>query len=350
MDVNIVGKGAVGEELMALMQMRKFTLDTLRIFASPGSKGQALQTPFGSITIEDLADVYPQTQNQDGITGKLLEGYTFFCAGGDTSKQYAKLASQSSIVIDNSSAFRYDSDIPLVIPEINAHAIGSSKLIANPNCTTAIASIPLYLLHNLYGLKRVSIATYQSASGAGGKGMDELLLQQEKVATNLGAGQERYTGISPQVFPHQLIDNVIPRIDVISNDGYTKEEMKVDWELHKILNLHSIVKIGCTAVRVPVLRAHSEAIDVETARPVNLDEYRSALLHASGVTLSDDIERHIYPMPLTASNKYDVFVGRIRPTHTFDNGVTFFVSGDQLWKGAALNALQIAEYIRDHKE
>jgi aspartate-semialdehyde dehydrogenase len=343
--VNIVGKGAVGEELMDLMKLRQFPLDKLRIFASPASCGKILETPFGQKTIESLANIYLDDEG-DTLQNPLgaLEGYTFFCAGGETSKQYAQRAAKTSVVIDNSSAFRYDAQIPLIIPEINASFIQHNTLIANPNCTTAIAAIPLHILHQLYGIKRISISTYQSASGAGGKGMDELLLQQDRVSQNLASGQERYARIVPSVFPHQLVDNVIPRIDVISIDDYTKEEMKVDWELHKILGLSDSIKIGCTAVRIPVLRAHSEVIDVETERSVDLTAYKSALQNTKGLKLVDNVADNIYPTPLQASKDFDVLIGRIRPSHVYDTGVTFFVSGDQLWRGAALNALLIAEY------
>lgn len=261
----------------------------------------------------------------------------FLAVGGDFSGDWAeKIAADGGpFVIDNSSKFRMRPDVPLVVPEINKDTIKPSRLIANPNCTTAIALMALWPLFKKFGLKKVIMSTYQAASGAGAPGMNELK-----------CGVEAYaSGAEPKndVFAHPLPFNVIPHIDVFLDNGYTKEEMKVTWETRKILNMPDL-PVSCTAVRIPTFRAHAEAVTVETEVPCTPEEARQALADAPGVRLSDEPGRNVYPMPLTASREYDVEVGRIRRSEVFgDHGLDFFVCGDQLLRGAALNAVLVAE-------
>ena len=243
-------------------------------------------------------------------------------------------------MIDNSSAFRYDPEIPLVCPEVNGEAaLTHQGIIANPNCTTLIEVLALAPLHKAFGIKRAIISTYQSTSGAGAKGMQELETETHKVLHGQSAGHE--------VFAHPIAFNLIPHIDVFLENGFTKEEMKVVWETRKIMGVPDL-KISCTAVRVPIMRAHSEAITLELERPATVQEARTILGNAPGLELRDDPEAKLYPMPLTASGKWDVEVGRIRSSLVFEGGLDFFVAGDQLLKGAALNAVQIAEYLQAH--
>ena len=234
------------------------------------------------------------------------------------------------------SAFRYDKDIPLVVPEINGDETKKSKLIANPNCTTAIALMALWPLHKLFGLKKVIVSTYQAASGAGQPGMDEL--QEGTKAVLNGETAEN------KIFAHPLPFNVIPHIDKFQENGYTKEEMKVTWETRKICGLPDDFPLSCTAVRIPTIRAHSESIVVETEKPVDVAKAKAALKDAPGVLLTDDPESNLYPMPMSATGQYDVQVGRVRKNLVFgDYGLEFFVCGDQLLRGAALNAVLVAE-------
>jgi len=306
---------------------RKFPIGELRLYASEKSAGKKVQTELGEITIENAntAD-YSQLD------------IAFFAIGGGWPKENAPKAIEAGcVVIDNSSTFRGDKDVPLIIPEINPQAIGNSKLIANPNCTTAIAVIPLHQIYKNYGLKKVIISTYQSTSGAGNKGMVELEEETRKVLNGEKAGNE--------LFQHPIPFNVIPHIDAFQENRYTKEEMKVIWETRKIFGDENI-PISCTCVRIPIMRAHSESIVVETEKPVNPDEVRKIFEKTPGIVVKDDIDNNVYPMPLTSSEKYDVEVGRIRQNLIFkEHGLEFFVSGDQLLKGAALNAVQIGELV-----
>ncbi|SOE00568.1 aspartate-semialdehyde dehydrogenase [Caenispirillum bisanense] len=326
--VAVVGvTGAVGAEMVAVLHDRKFPLTDLRLFASARSAGKTLETPFGSKTIEEFT-----------VDSVAECDIALLAVSGDFSKEYApQLAARGVTVIDNSSAFRYDDDKPLVVPEINPHAIGDSKIIANPNCTTAILVVALAPLHKEFGIKRVIVSTYQAASGAGAEGMKEL---EDETRAALNGGQA-----GNKVFAHPLPFNVIPHIDKFQDNGYTKEEMKVTWETRKIMGLPDL-PVSCTAVRIPILRAHSEAATIETEKPVDVARARAVLGDAPGVKLVDDTANNVYPMPLNASGKYDVEVGRIRKNAVFgDNGLDLFVSGDQLLKGAALNAVQIAECV-----
>ncbi|PIN86366.1 aspartate-semialdehyde dehydrogenase [Candidatus Woesearchaeota archaeon CG10_big_fil_rev_8_21_14_0_10_44_13] len=317
--------GAVGKELQKVLHDRKFPLSSIRLFASERSAGKTVETPFGKKTIENANNA-----DYSGID------IAFFAIGGGWPKENAKKATDAGcIVIDNSSTFRYDDTVPLVVPEINAGSIGSSRLIANPNCTTAIAAIPLWVIYKNYGLKKVIISTYQATSGAGAEGMEELVRETRNYLEGKEAGHE--------VFQYPIAFNLIPHIDKFQDNDYTKEEMKVVWETRKIFGDQKI-PLSCTCVRIPTMRVHSESIVVETEKPVDPAELRDILRKTAGVTVKDDITKNIYPMPLTATGKYDVEVGRIRQSLIFGrHGIEFFVCGDQLLRGAASNAVQIAE-------
>ncbi len=271
-------------------------------------------------------------------TPEAFEGLDFaiFSAGGDISRALAPEAvKRGCIVIDNSSAFRMNPEVPLVVPEINAHALKNHKgIIANPNCSTAIALMGLYPLHKAFGLKRFFASTYQAVSGTGAKAMAELKQQVFAWTKN--------EAIEHNVYPHQIAFNVLPHVDSFLDTGYTKEEMKMLNEGRKILELPELVAT-CTCVRVPVMRAHSISIDAEFERPVDLAVARKAIEDFSGAELKDDPANKIYPMPLDYQGKVKCGVGRIRKNIAFDNGLALWVAGDQLWKGAALNAIQIAE-------
>ena len=326
--VGILGAtGMVGKELLKVLFDRKFPIASLKLYASERSIGKKIETPIGKITVENAntAD-YSQLD------------IAFFAIGGRWPKENApKAAAAGCIVIDNSSAFRYDKNVPLIVPEVNPQAVGDSKLIANPNCTTAIAVIPLYQIYKNYGLKKVIISTYQAASGAGNRGMAELEEETRRALNDGKAGNK--------LFSHPIPFNVIPHIDSFQENKYTREEMKVVWETRKIFGDENI-PISCTCVRIPTMRAHSESIVVETKKPINPEEVRKIFENTRGIVVKDDIENNIYPMPLTSSKQYDVEVGRIRQNLVFkERGLEFFVSGDQLLKGAALNAVQIGELI-----
>ncbi|WP_414657190.1 aspartate-semialdehyde dehydrogenase [Deinococcus sp. VB343] len=329
MRVAIVGAtGAVGHELMQVLEKSSLKIDELQLYASPRSEGKKLPFKGEELTVR----VTPE--------GAIDADVVLASAGGSVSKALAhKWAEGGAVVIDNSSAFRYDADVPLVVPEVNGEAALQHKgIIANPNCTTAIAVVAVAPIHRKYGVKRMIVSTYQATSGAGQKGMDELLAETHKVLHGQEAGNAE--------FAHPIPFNVIPHIDVFQDNGYTKEEMKVVWETRKIIGDESL-QISCTAVRIPTLRTHSEAITLELEKPATPDEIRELLAGAAGVEVRDNPGDKLYPMPLTASGKYDVEVGRIRPSLVFEGGIDLFVAGDQLLKGAALNAVQIAEYLQE---
>jgi len=328
--VGIVGAtGAVGLELVEVLAKRNFPLSKLRFFASKRSAGKVMQTKFGPITVELFS---PELARETD--------FLFLAASGTFAKEHANAltAPGGPVVIDNSSAFRLDPKVPLVVPEVNASAVGSAKLIANPNCTTAIAVMALAPLHQAFGLKKIIVSTYQAASGAGIAGIDELKNGVRDFLDDKPAKNE--------VFQHPLAFNVIPHIDAFQENGYTKEEMKVTWETRKILDLPDL-PVSCTAVRIPTLRAHSEAITIETERNVTPEKARAVLKEFSGVKLVDDPSSFSYPMPINATSAYDVEVGRIRTSLVFgEKGLDFFVCGDQLLRGAALNAVLIAESVK----
>lgn len=330
MRVGIVGAtGAVGRELVDVLGRRAFPMTSLRLFASARSAGTKTKTPMGETAIEEFTD------------DKMKElDLALLAVSGDFAKAHApKMVEAGVHVVDNSSAFRLMDDVPLVVPEVNAGAIGGAKLIANPNCTTAILVVALEPLRQAFGLKRVIVSTYQAASGAGAEGMTELERESRRVLVD---------GAKPQaeVFRWPLAFNVIPQIDSFQPNGYTREEMKVTWESRKIMGCPDL-PISCTAVRIPTMRVHAEAVTIETERPVTPEAAREVLRKARGVKVMDDPANGIYPMPLTATGQDDVEAGRIRANPVFgDCGLDFFLCGDQLLKGAALNAVQIAEKLK----
>ncbi|MDD4333364.1 MAG: aspartate-semialdehyde dehydrogenase [Patescibacteria group bacterium] len=319
--------GMVGQELLKVLEKRNFPIAFLRLYASERSVGRELETFLGKIIVE----------NADNADYTELDLAFYAIGGGWPEENAPKAIKAGCVVIDNSSTFRYDEEVPLIIPEVNPEAIGNSLLIANPNCTTAIAAIPLWEIYKKYGLKKVIISTYQAASGAGAEAMKELEIETRRVLNGEPAGHKAF------VYPIPF--NLIPQIDKFQDNAYTKEEMKVVWEMRKIFNNPNI-PISCTCVRIPIVRAHSESIVVETEKIINPEEAREIFSNTKGIIVKDDIKNIIYPMPLTASEKYDVEVGRIRQNLIFgDHGLEFFVSGDQILKGAALNAVQIGEIV-----
>ena len=321
--------GAVGIEMIKTLEKRNFPVKNLKLLASARSAGKKLTFKGTEITIEEL------TENSfKGVDIAL------FSAGGDISKQYRKaVVDAGCVMVDNSSAFRMDDDVPLVVPEVNAEDVFTHKgIIANPNCTTAIMCVVVWPLHKAKGLKRMVASTYQAASGGGAKAMAELI-EQTKAAL---AGEE----VKVEYMAQRLAFNLFPHIDVFQDNGYTKEEMKMVKETRKIMHLPEAA-ISCTCVRVPVLRAHSESLNLEFENEITPEEARAILSAAPGVEVCDDPANKIYPMPLDATTKYDVLAGRIRQdvSRTDKRGLDIFVSGDQLLKGAALNAVQIAEVL-----
>ena len=324
----IVGAtGAVGVELLDVLARREFPVSTLRLLASARSAGKTMAFGGSEIRVEELRD--------DSFRGVDL---ALFSAGGDISRQYARAAVEAgAVVIDNSSAYRMDTDVPLVIPEINgADAHAHHGIIANPNCTTAVTLMALYPLHRAFGVKRVFASSYHAVSGSGARALAELKRQ---VAENGDAVTP------PEVYPHRIAFNVLPHVDSFLENGYTKEEMKMQHEGRRIMHLPEF-RASVTCVRVPVYRAHSVAVSAEFERPVSVDEAREVLAVAPGLDLVDDPSRNLYPMPLDAAGKDNCQVGRLRRDCAFDNGLAFWVAGDQLLKGAALNAVQIAELLK----
>ena len=323
----IVGAtGAVGVELLRLLEQRDFPVGHLKLLASPRSAGKRLKFRGGELPVEVLAD--------DSFKGVDL---ALFSAGASTSKRFAPVAVRAGAkVIDNSSAFRMEPEVPLVVPELNAEdARTHAGIIANPNCTTIISLMALCPLHRAFGLRRVVAASYQAVSGAGAKGIAELAAQVEP-----GSRQP----VVPTVFPHPIAFNVIPQVDVFLADGYTKEEHKFVNESRKILHLPEL-RASITCVRVPVYRSHAVALHAEFRDPVAVDRARDVIAKFPGVELVDDPGSLRYPIPLATSHQDACQVGRIRLDSAFDNGLALWVCGDQLLKGAALNAVQIAELM-----
>lgn len=309
--------------MLRVMERRNFPVSSLRLLASPRSAGRSLDFRGTSHMIEPLG-----LNSFEGIDIAL------FSAGGAISKEFAPVAVQSgAVVIDNSSAFRMSDSVPLVVPEINgADVKGHQGIIANPNCTTAITLMALHPLHKKFRLRRIFASSYQAVSGAGARAIEELRQQVDAVAKNLTLERE--------IFPHQIAFNVIPQVDSFLDSGYTKEEMKMQNEGRRILHLPTF-KASVTCVRVPVYRAHSVAVSAEFERPVGLSEAAEAIRSAKGIELVSDG----YPMPLDAAGKDDCFVGRMRLDCALENGLALWICGDQLLKGAALNAVQIAELL-----
>lgn len=329
MKVAIVGaSGAVGQEFLRVLEERNFPIDELVLFGSPRSAGTKYAFRGKEYEVKLL-------QHNDDFKGVDI---AFTSAGAGTSKEYADtITKYGAVMIDNSSAFRMDEDVPLVVPEVNAEDTLKRPrgIIANPNCTTIQMVVALKAIEKLSHIKRVRVATYQAASGAGAAAMAELHEQYRQIL----AGEP----VTVEKFAYQLAYNVIPQIDVFTDNGYTKEEMKMFNETRKIM--HSDVKTSATCVRVPALRSHSESIWVETERPISVEEARKAFAEGEGLVLMDDPDNKVYPMPLFLAGKDPVYVGRIRKDLTDDNGLTFWIVGDQIKKGAALNAVQIAEYL-----
>lgn len=329
MKVAVVGvSGAVGQEFLRVLEERKFPLDELVLFGSPRSAGSQYTFNGKTLTVKELKENDDFKDIDIALTS----------AGGGTSKKFAStITKYGTIMIDNSSAFRMDEDVPLVVPEVNPEDLHNlpRNIVANPNCTTIQMVVCLKPINDLSPIKRVHAATYQAASGAGAAAMAELEEQVHQIAT----GQP----VTVNKFQHQLAYNLIPHVDVFNENGYTGEEMKMYNESRKIM--HSDIEVSSTCVRVPVLRNHSEAIWVETEKALDLDVVRGALSNADGVTVQDDPSKNIYPMPLGSASKDDIFVGRLRKDLSNPKGIAFWCVGDQIKKGAALNAVQIAEYM-----
>ena len=326
--VAIVGaSGAVGVEMIRTLERRNFPVGSLRLLASKRSAGKSLNFRGETLTIEEL-------------TPSSFEGVdiALFSAGGGISKEWGPEAVKAgAVVVDNSSAFRLDASVPLVVPEINAQdALSHQGIIANPNCTTAITLVALYPLHQAFGVERVFASTYQAVSGTGAQAIVEL----ENQVRQLSRGED----VSPEVYPHQIAFNVLPHVDSFLAEGYTREEMKLENEGRKIMH-HPSFRASVTCVRVPVYRAHSIAISAEFQQPVDLQRAQDILFRAPGLDVVDDPQQNQYPLPLLASGKDHCQVGRLRMDCALDNGLCFWVAGDQLLKGAALNAVQIAELL-----
>jgi aspartate-semialdehyde dehydrogenase len=319
--------GAVGIEMIKTLEKRNFPVSTLTLLASARSVGKKLTFKNQEIAVQEL------TRNSfQGIDIAL------FSAGGSISKEFAPLAAQAGcVVVDNSSAFRMDDAVPLVVPEINASDVKWHKgIIANPNCTTAIALMALYPLHQAFHVKRVFASSYQAVSGTGAKAIEELRRQVSQIVS----GQP----VTRTVYPHQIAFNVLPHVDSFLPSGYTREEMKLQNEGRKIMH-HPTFLASITCVRVPVYRAHSVAVSAECEKPVSVEAAREVLKKAPGLDLVDTPEKCEYPLPLYCAEKDNCQVGRLRRDCAMDNGLCFWVSGDQLLKGAALNAVQIAEEL-----
>lgn len=330
MKVAIVGaSGAVGQEFLRILAERNFPMDDLVLFGSERSAGRKYEFKGKDYEVKLL-------QHNDDFKNVDI---AFVSAGGSTSEEFAEtITKHGAVMIDNSSAFRMCDDVPLVVPEVNAEdALNRPRnIIANPNCTTIMMVVVLNPIDKLSHIRRIHVSSYQSASGAGAAAMAELEQQYREILTD---GEVK----TIKKFPHQLAYNVIPQIDKMQPNDYTKEEMKMFNETQKIM--HSDVRTSATCVRVSSLRSHSESVWLETEQPLEVPDVRKALSVAPGVTLKDDAQNYVYPMPLESAGKDDVYVGRIRKDLATDNGITLWLTGDQIRKGAALNAVQIGEYL-----
>lgn len=327
--VAIVGAtGAVGHEFLAVLAARKFPLRSLRLFSSPRSAGQRLVFGGESLVVEPLGP--------DSFRGIDV---ALFSAGGGVSKEWApKAVAAGALVIDNSSAFRMDPEVPLIVPEVNRGAVaGHRGILANPNCSTILLALALWPLHRAAGLRACVVSTYQAASGAGQQAMLEL-----RAAT--AAVLKGEPPVPPRALPQPIAFNVFPQVDVFLAEGYTKEEDKLLYEMRKILGLPQLA-VDATCVRVPVERCHSESVAVALERPLAVDAARALLAAAPGLELVDDPAKKRYPMPIDQAGRDAVAVGRLRAGRVLPNGLTFWLAGDQLRKGAALNAVQIAELV-----
>lgn len=325
-NIAIVGTGAVGQTLLEVLAEREFPVKNLKLLATKRSAGKKVSFLDQEYAIEETsADSFAKMD-------------IVFFAGGKASKIYAKEAvDRGAVVIDNSSSFRLDPEVPLVVPEVNPEDVKWHQgIIANPNCSTIQMVVALKPIHDAAKIKRIIVSTYQAVSGAGQEAMDELVLQSKQVLNN--------DKIEPQVFPYQIAYNIIPQIDIFMDNDYTKEEMKMVHETRKMFHDPDIA-ISATTVRIPVVRCHSEAINVETEQKITAAEVKNILRNAPGVIIQDDPAQKLYPMPLYAANRDEVFIGRIREDISCANGICLFVVADQLRKGAATNAIQIAELL-----
>ena len=329
-NVAVVGAtGAVGTEMLRTLEERDFPVGNIRLLASERSAGAKLEFKGKKVKVEEL--------KKDSFKGIDI---ALFSPGASVSAIYAPIAAKAgAVVIDNTSQFRMDKDVPLVVPEVNPHAIAGYKkkgIIANPNCSTIQMVVALKPIHDAAKIKRVVVSTYQATSGAGKEAMEELATQ----TADLMSGRD----IKPSVFAHQIAFNLIPQIDVFLDNGYTKEEMKMVNETNKIMQDASI-KVTATAVRVPVFYSHSESVNIETAKKITADEVKKVLKKAPGVQVLDDPAKKVYPMPFDAAGQDETFVGRIREDETIKNGINMWIVSDNIRKGAALNAVQIAEVL-----
>ncbi len=329
MKVAIVGaSGAVGQEFLRVLEERNFPVTELVLFGSKRSAGNKYKFKGKELEVKEL-------KHNDDFKDIAI---AFTSAGGSISEEFEKtITKHGAVMIDNSSAFRLDNDVPLVVPEVNAADAKNRprNVIANPNCTTTQMVVALKVINDISPIKTVHVSTYQAASGAGATAMDELYTQSREFLAD--------EPVTVDKFAYQLAFNLIPQVDVFTENGYTKEEMKMYNETRKIM--HSDIKVSATCIRVPTLRAHSEAIWVETEEPITIEEARQAFKNGEGLELQDNPAEKEYPMPLFVSGKNPVYVGRIRKDLTNDKGLTFWTVGDQIKKGAALNAVQIAEYL-----
>ena len=326
--VAIIGAtGAVGIEMIKVLERRNFPVASLKLLASARSVGKTLPFKGTTVAVEEL--------REDSFAGVDI---ALFSAGAGISRKFAGFAVKAgAAVVDNSSAFRMDEDVPLVVPEINGADVKTHRgIVANPNCTTAITLMALHPLHRAFGVKRVIASSYQAVSGTGAQAIEELRSQVEAIA----AGRP----VEKKVYPHQIAFNVLPHVDSFLDTGYTKEEMKMQNEARRIMHLPGF-KASVTCVRVPVYRAHSISVNAEFERPISVEAAREVLSCAPGLQLVDEPAANRYPLPLYVAEQDDCQVGRIRIDCALDNGLAFWVAGDQLLKGAALNAVQIAELL-----
>src|SRR6266446_5983504 len=334
--IAVVGAtGATGTELLRVLERRNFPAASLRAIGSKRSVGKSVRFRDESIPVEGLDD---RSFDKTDIA--------FFSAGGEVSRNYIPIACQSdAIAIDKSSAFRMDPHVPLVIPEINAEDVRQNRgVIANPNCTTTVMLMALYPLHRVFGVRRVFATSFQAVSGSGARGIEELKRQVTDAEQDKKLFSEPGSAPPATVYPHQIAFNLLPHIDSFLESGYTKEEAKMQDEAQKIMHLPEL-RISATCVRVPVYRAHSVAVTAEFERPISVEQAREVLSKAPGLELVDEPQSNRYPMPLGVAGKDNCQVGRVRLDCAFENGLSFWVSGDQLLKGAALNAVQIAELL-----
>ncbi len=326
--VAVVGAtGAVGNEMIETLEQRKFPVDKLKLFASERSKGKKLEYKGKGVTVDVLSKI-----SFKGID------IAIFSAGASRSKEWAPIAAESGcVVVDNSSAWRMDPEVPLVVPEVNPDDIGKHKgIIANPNCSTIQMVVPLKPIHDAARIKRIVVSTYQAVSGSGQKAMDEL---SQQVTSLLN-----FRNIECNVYPHQIAFNCLPHIDVFLENGYTREEMKMVNETRKIMGDDSI-NVTATTVRVPVFNGHSESVNIETEKKVSANEVRALLSTFPGVLVFDVPDKNVYPLAVDAAGKDEIYVGRIREDESIDNGINMWIVADNLRKGAALNAVQIAEEL-----